>query len=124
MRGRYFTLDQAAKAYPVFTRRLLRRLVEQRRIAFSRAGRLIVLAESDIEQYLETNRTEIPRRGPYAALSSLHRDARDIDRKILPASEERPDGVDSPVTPKSGTVGGPLPRSTRSSANPDLRQAR
>jgi excisionase family DNA binding protein len=108
MRGRYFTLDQAAQAYPVFTRRL-RRLVEQRRIAFSRAGRLIVLAESDIEQYLEANRSEIPRCGPYAALSSLHRGAREIDRKILPASKEGPDGVDSSVTPKPGTVGGPLP---------------
>jgi excisionase family DNA binding protein len=57
-RGRYFTLDQAAEAYPAFTIRLLRRLVEQRRIPFSRAGRRIVLAESDIEQYLEGNRVE------------------------------------------------------------------
>jgi hypothetical protein len=59
-RGRYFTLEQAADAYPAFTPRLLRRLVEQRRIAFSRAGRRIVLAEADIEEYLDTNRVEPP----------------------------------------------------------------
>lgn len=57
-RGRYLTLEQAADAYPVFTFRLLRRLVEERRIAFSRAGRRIVLAERDIELYLEANRVE------------------------------------------------------------------
>jgi excisionase family DNA binding protein len=69
-RGRYFTLDQAAEEYPVFTRRLLRRLVEQRRIAFSRAGRRIVLAASDIEQYLERNRVETPRSGTERILVS------------------------------------------------------
>jgi hypothetical protein len=61
-RGRYLTLEQAAEAYPAFTFRLLRRLVEERRIAFSRAGRRIVLAEADIERYLEGNRVE-PGRG-------------------------------------------------------------
>jgi hypothetical protein len=60
-RGRYFTLEQATEAYPIFTLRLLRRLVEERRIAFSRAGRRIVLAERDIEHYLEAHRVE-PRR--------------------------------------------------------------
>lgn len=45
-RGRYFTLQQAAAAFPAFTLRLLRRLVQERRIAFSRAGRCIVLAEA------------------------------------------------------------------------------
>jgi hypothetical protein len=57
-RAVYLTLEQAAEAYPVFTFRLLRRLVEERRIAFSRAGRRIVLNERDIEQYLEANRVE------------------------------------------------------------------
>ena len=60
-RGRYFTIVEASEAYPVFTPRLLRRLVQERRIAFSRAGRSIVLAESDIEAYLERNRVEPPR---------------------------------------------------------------
>jgi hypothetical protein len=62
-RGRYLTLQQAAEAYPIFTFRLLRRLVEERRIAFSRAGRRIVLSERDIESYLEANRVEpmVPR---------------------------------------------------------------
>jgi hypothetical protein len=57
-RGRYFTLRQAADEYPAFTLRLLRRLVQERRIAFSRAGRCIVLAEADIEAYLEASRVE------------------------------------------------------------------
>lgn len=59
-RGRYFTLKQMVEAYPVFTSRLARRLVQQRRIPFSRAGRVIVIAESDIEAYLEGNRIEPP----------------------------------------------------------------
>lgn len=57
-RGRYFTLQQAAEAFPAFTPRLLRRLVQERRIPFSRAGRCIVLAEGDILAYLEANRVE------------------------------------------------------------------
>lgn len=59
-RGRYFTLQQAVVAYPVFTPRLLRRLVQQRRIAFSRVGRTIVLSEADIESYIAQNRVEPP----------------------------------------------------------------
>jgi hypothetical protein len=61
VRGPYFTLQQAADAYPIFSFRLLRRLVQERRIPFSRAGRCIVLAEADIEAYLERNRVEPPR---------------------------------------------------------------
>ncbi len=57
-RGRYLTLQQAADAYPAFSLRLLRRLAQERRIAFSRAGRCIVLAEADIEGYLDHNRVE------------------------------------------------------------------
>ena len=57
-RGRYFTLQQAAAAFPAFTPRLLRRLVQERRIPFSRAGRCIVLSEADILAYLERNRVE------------------------------------------------------------------
>lgn len=61
-RGRYLTLQQVAEAYPAFSPRLLRRLVQERRIGFSRAGRLIVLAEADIDAYLEHNRVEPVRR--------------------------------------------------------------
>lgn len=61
VRGCYLTLQQAADAYPAFSPRLLRRLVQERRIPFSRAGRCIVLAEADIEAYLEHNRVEPPR---------------------------------------------------------------
>ncbi len=58
-RGRYFTIPQAVEAYPgVLTERLIRRLVAERRIAFTYAGRRIVLAEADIEAYLEANRHE------------------------------------------------------------------
>jgi excisionase family DNA binding protein len=57
-RGRYFTLEQVAQEYPVFTMRLLRRLIQQRRIPFSRVGRRIVIAESDIEAHIEGNRVE------------------------------------------------------------------
>ena len=60
-RGRYFTIPQAVEAYPgVLTVRLIRRLVNERRIAFTHAGRRVVLAETDIENYLEGNRREPP----------------------------------------------------------------
>lgn len=58
-RGRYFTIPQAVEAYPgVLTERLIRRLVAERRIAFTYSGRRVVLAEADIEGYLEANRQE------------------------------------------------------------------
>ena len=62
-RGRLFTIPQAVEAYPgVLTERLIRRLVNERRIAFSYAGRRIILAEFDIDDYFEANRQEP--RGP------------------------------------------------------------
>lgn len=60
-RGRYLTLQQAAEEFPAFSPRLLRRLVQERRLPFSRAGRRIVIAEADIHAYLERNRVEPPR---------------------------------------------------------------
>ena len=58
-RGRYFTIPQAVEAYPgVLTVRLIRRLVAERRIAFTYCGRRVILAEDDIESYLEANRQE------------------------------------------------------------------
>lgn len=69
-RGRYFTLQQVAAAYPVFTLRLLRRLVQERRIAFSRVGRCIVLSEADIEDYIAQHRVEPPTRpSPWNAVA-------------------------------------------------------
>lgn len=60
-RGRYFTILQAVDAYPgVLTERLIRRLVAERRIAHTYAGRRVILAEDDIEDYLERNRREPP----------------------------------------------------------------
>ena len=59
-RGRYFTIEQATQAYPAFTMRLLRRLVQERRIPFSRVGRRLVFAEADIEEYFEHHRVEPP----------------------------------------------------------------
>ena len=44
----------------MFTLRLLRRLVQERRIAFSRVGRCIVLSEADIHAYVEAHRVEPP----------------------------------------------------------------
>ena len=62
-RGRYFTIPQAVEAYPgVLTERLIRRLVAEKRVAYTYAGRRVVLAEDDIEDYLERNRRE-PTRG-------------------------------------------------------------
>lgn len=49
----------------MLTERLIRRLVAERRIAYSYAGRRVVLAEADIEAYLEANRHE-PLQGPCA----------------------------------------------------------
>src|SRR5215211_5678590 len=67
-RGSYFTIPQVVQAYPgVLTERLIRRLVAERRIAFSYAGRRVVLAEADIEAYLDANRHE-PLQGPSAAV--------------------------------------------------------
>lgn len=69
-RGQYFTLQQVVAAYPVFTPRLLRRLVQQRRIAFSRVGRSIILSEADIENYIAQNRVEPPApRTPWNAVA-------------------------------------------------------
>jgi hypothetical protein len=42
----------------VLTERLIRRLVAERRIAYTYAERRIVLAEADIEAYLEATRHE------------------------------------------------------------------
>ena len=53
----------------MLTERLIRRLVAERRIAFSYAGRRVVLAEADIEAYLDANRHEALQ-GPCAALGA------------------------------------------------------
>ena len=69
-RRRQFTIPQAAVAYSgVLTERLIRRLVAERRIAYSYAGRRVVLAEADIEAYLDAGRHE-PLQGPGAALGT------------------------------------------------------
>lgn len=58
-RRQYFTIPQAIEAYPgVLTERLIRRLVAERRIAFTYAGRRVILSEDDIEAYLQANRRE------------------------------------------------------------------
>lgn len=60
-RGQWFTLRQAAAAYPIFSERLLRRLCQERRLPFSKAGRLTVVSEADLLSYLESNRTGVSR---------------------------------------------------------------
>jgi excisionase family DNA binding protein len=57
-RGRWFTIDQAGDAFPAVGARMFRRLVQERRLAFSRVGRRILISETDIEALLEANRTE------------------------------------------------------------------
>lgn len=64
------TLHQVSELYPVFTVRLLRRLVQERRIAFSKVGRTIVLSDVDIDAYIRANRVEPPRRSPTWDLAS------------------------------------------------------
>lgn len=83
-RGRYFTIPQAAEAYPgVLTERLIRRLVAQRRIAYSYAGRRVVLAEADIEAYLDANRHE-PLQGP-CAMGARRLSRRSESHQVRPA---------------------------------------
>jgi hypothetical protein len=89
-RGKYFTLRQVVEAYPALTPRLVRRLVQQRRISFSKVGRVIVLAEADIEAYIEAHRIEPPDRKPTGIDTRSCRC--DIAMKTLnlePASEEQ-----------------------------------
>lgn len=61
MTHRYFTIEQATEAYPVLTERLIRRLVAERRIPFSKAGRRVILREDDVVAYLDAGRVEPPR---------------------------------------------------------------
>ena len=61
MTVRYFTLPELAVAYPVLTQRLSRRLVAERRIPFSYAGRRVILREDDVVAYLDAGRVEPPR---------------------------------------------------------------
>lgn len=66
-RHQYLTIEQAAEAFPgVLTTRLLRRLVQQRRVPFSYAGRRVVLREDDLVAYLEAGRVEPPQLGRVA----------------------------------------------------------
>lgn len=58
-RGRYIRLLEVPNEYPVFTVRLLRRLVLRARIAFSKVGKAIVFSVSHIEDYLEFNRVPV-----------------------------------------------------------------
>ncbi|MEY2472687.1 MAG: hypothetical protein QOK28_2016 [Actinomycetota bacterium] len=61
MSPRYFTIEQTATEYPVLTERLIRRLIAERRIPFSKAGRRVILREDDIVGYLDAARVEPPR---------------------------------------------------------------
>jgi excisionase family DNA binding protein len=64
-RGKWFTLDQAGDAYPAIGRRMFRRLVQERRLPFSRVGRRILVAEHDIDSYLDATRVEPARMPPH-----------------------------------------------------------
>jgi excisionase family DNA binding protein len=53
----YLTIDQAAELLGM-SRRYMRRLVSERRIAFYRLGRSVRLAESDIREFAQSGRVE------------------------------------------------------------------
>lgn len=58
--GRPMTIEQVEAEYaPVFTVRLLRTLVEQRRIKHYRAGRRLVFRHEDLEAYLESQTVDV-----------------------------------------------------------------
>lgn len=57
--SKYLTLRQVTELYAgIFTERLLRHLVAERRISFTKAGRRLIFDVADLETYLRTNRTE------------------------------------------------------------------
>lgn len=57
-RGRYFLFEQVLENYPALNERLLRRLVAQRRIGFTKCGRRLAFSERDLEEYFEAQRVE------------------------------------------------------------------
>ena len=74
--SRLLTIDQAADQLGTGPR-FVRRLVAERRIAYSYAGRRVVLAEADIEAYLDANRHEpLPRQRASMRMSRLSPTAR------------------------------------------------
>lgn len=53
----WLTIEQAVDHYEgIFTERLLRRLVFERRVAFSHAGRKVIFDSRDLDTYLESGR--------------------------------------------------------------------
>lgn len=71
MKARYFTIEQTEAEFPVLTARLLRRLISERRIPFSKAGRRVILREDDVLAYLDAGRVEPPR---LRAVTTLRRE--------------------------------------------------
>lgn len=57
MSSKYLSVPEAA-LYLNTTVRFVRRLIEERRIAFYRLGRHVRLAVSDLDKYIESGRVE------------------------------------------------------------------
>ena len=62
----YLTLADAGEEYRAIGARLLRRWVQRREIAFTRAGNRIILRRDDIERKINEARVEPPRNRPVA----------------------------------------------------------
>jgi len=54
----YLSVREAGLAYPAIGERYFRRLVQERRIAFHRVGRKVLLARSDIDDLIAAGRVE------------------------------------------------------------------
>lgn len=54
----YLTIRDAGEQYPALGERYVRRLVAERRIAFHRVGRKVLIRRTDIESLIEAGRVE------------------------------------------------------------------
>lgn len=63
-RGRPLTVAQAAERANV-TDRMIRRLVQERRIAFHKLGSHVRIMESDLDAYVEAGRVDAMRRSAH-----------------------------------------------------------
>jgi len=58
MADRYLTVTQAGEAFPALGERYIRRLIAERRIAFSKVGARVLLRADDIEALIDDGRVE------------------------------------------------------------------
>jgi hypothetical protein len=73
-RPEHLLIRQAGEEYPAIGERHFRRLVSERRIAYSKVGGKVILLRSDIEALLDAGRVE-PSRGPIDLAAARRRRA-------------------------------------------------